>query len=250
MRGWLGAAGSITDYILDAVSDTEAGGFFYTSKDHEPRFARSKDQFDGVVPSGNSVAVQNLVKLGRLTGKARYREVADRTFKSAYANLKSNPAGSVTMLSALSQFLRDDKAPKQLEAVALGNANQDGPTKSDSVVKISTQLKPETPGADGKQELTVTMNIDKGWHLYANPPGQDDFVPSQTTLTVEGKKPITDLKITYPDGKDVFDQTLGRYKVYEDKISIKATFKRSEGDSDLRLKFHPARRTCLLPARA
>ena len=73
------------------------------------------------------------------------------------------------------------------------------------------------------------MNVDKGWHLYANPPGQDDFVSSQTELKVEGKMPVSDLKITYPDGKLIIDPILGRYMVYEDKIVIKASFKGRQG---------------------
>jgi len=34
---------------------------------------------------------------------------------------------------------------------------------------------------------------------------------------------VTDVKITYPEGKEIVDPTLGRYRVYEDKVELKAT---------------------------
>jgi uncharacterized protein YyaL (SSP411 family) len=244
---WLDAARTLTDRMLNLFGDKQAGGFFYSSGEHESLFARSKDQFDGAMPSGNSMAARNLVQLWRLTGDAKYRQAADSTLKSCALTLKSNPGGAVTMAAALADFLDTDKSKSPIETVALA-APLDGPTRSDSVVKVASNVKAL---AEGKQELTITLTIDKGWHLYANPPGQDDFVPSQTTMTVEAKKPLGDLNIKYPDGKDVFDQVLGRYKVYEDKVELKATFKRAAGDTsplEVKLKFQSCNdKTCLLP---
>jgi uncharacterized protein YyaL (SSP411 family) len=245
---WLTAARTLTDYMLTSFADKEAGGFYYSSDEHEKLFARSKDQFDGAIPSGNSMAARNLVKLGKLTNDVRYTAAANSTFKSAAQTLVSNPAGAVTMAAAFSDLLGAEVVKPEIETVAFANP-QDGPTKSDSVVKVASSVKAV---ANGKQELTITLTVDKGWHLYANPPGQDDFVPSQTVMTVEAKKPIVDLDIKYPDGKDVFDQILGKYKVYEDKVELKATFKRTAGDTsplEVKLKFQSCSdKTCLLPA--
>jgi uncharacterized protein YyaL (SSP411 family) len=249
---WLDAAKSLTDSMVASFSDTKDGGFYYSSKDHEELFARSKDQFDGATPSGNSMAARNLVQLWRLSAEPRYRQLAEGLFKSQAAALKANPAGSVTMAAALSAFLDQGKPQPAVEAVAFAAPSQDGPTKSDSVVKISAKATPEKPGADGKQEVTVTMTIDKGWHLYANPPGQEDFITSQTVLNVEAKKPLKDVKVTYPEGKEIIDPTLGRYRVYEDKVVLKATLQRSPGDAsplELKFKFQSCNdRQCLLPA--
>jgi len=85
-------------------------------------------------------------------------------------------------------FLDLNKPKAPVEAVAFAAPSQDGPIKSDSVVKITAKATPEKPGADGKQEVTVTINVDKGWHLYANPPGQEDFVTAQTVMTIDAKK--------------------------------------------------------------
>lgn len=249
---WLESAKTLTDAMVRAFGDPKDGGYFYSSKSHEELFARSKDQFDGATPSGNSMAARNFVQLWRLTGEPRYRELAQNLFRSNAMALKMNPAGCVTMAAALSAFLVQGPAKTPMESVAFALPAQDGPTRSDAVVKIVAKSSPEKPGADGKQEVTVTMTIDKGWHLYANPPGQEDFVTSQTVMNVEAKQPVKDVKVTYPEGKEIIDPTLGRYRVYEDKVVLKATLQRTAGDSsplELKLRFQSCNdRQCLLPA--
>src|SRR5262249_49077979 len=71
-KKWLDAAKALTDKMVELHADAKLGGFFYTANDHEKFFARSKDQFDGAQPSGNSVAARNLVRLAVKTGDERY----------------------------------------------------------------------------------------------------------------------------------------------------------------------------------
>jgi DsbC/DsbD-like thiol-disulfide interchange protein len=101
--------------------------------------------------------------------------------------------------------------------------------KSDSVVKAAA--KADKPGADGKQVVTVTLTIDKGWHIYANPVGLSDLDSAQTTLKFTGKLKPEAVKIDYPAGKVVKDAVLGDYKIYKDKVTIKATVQRAKGDT-------------------
>jgi len=79
--------------MVAAFADAKEGGYFYASKDHEELFARSKDQYDGATPSGNSMAARNFVQLWRLTNDPRYRQLAESTFKCHAASLKMNPNG-------------------------------------------------------------------------------------------------------------------------------------------------------------
>lgn len=96
-----------------------------------------------------------------------------------------------------------------------------GAVRSDSKVKVTASA--EKPGADGKQVITLTLAIEKGWHIYTNtlPP---DFAGVATTVTVESVKP-EDVKIEYPEGKLV-KSSEGDYTIYEDKAVIKATVTR------------------------
>jgi DsbC/DsbD-like thiol-disulfide interchange protein len=117
-------------------------------------------------------------------------------------------------------------------------AGAQGAKKSADVVKISA--KADKPDDNGKQTVTVTLTIEKPWHLYANPVGQDDLVSTQTVMTVKAKEKLDDVKIEYPAGKLLKDKVVGDYKVYEDEVTIKASVKRAKGDTsplELTLKF-------------
>ena len=59
----------------------ENGGFFIGGKDSEKLMIRSKDDFDGAIPSGNSVAVNNLFRLSKMTGNQEFKRYAVNTLK-------------------------------------------------------------------------------------------------------------------------------------------------------------------------
>lgn len=244
---WLDEAKALTDTMVRLYGDGERGGFFYTSNDHEKLFVRSKDQYDGAQPSGNSVAARNLVRLWVKTKDEKYRELAERSLRAFAGPLKINPSGLTTMAHALALLLdakggtpADEKQPVQQGAKG---------RSSDKFVKVSAVAKPDKPGADGLQVVIVTLAIDKEWHLGANPPGETGVA---TTLTVAAKeKP--EVKIDYPPGKAIKDPTVGEYRVYEGTVAIRATIRRARGDNsplELSVKFAACSdkdMTCLPP---
>jgi uncharacterized protein YyaL (SSP411 family) len=251
-RRWLDEAIRLTDIMMQYFPDKDAGGFFYTSSDHEKLFARTKDQYDGAQPSGNSLAARNLVRLWTKTGEARFRVQAEKTLQAFAGSLKINPTGLTAMEGALALYLdtrqgTGEQGPAKKEPLAQAG----GPKKSDAVVKVITKAVPEKPSGDGKQVVTVTLVIEKGWHLYANPPGQEDLVPVQTQVTIKSKTKPEDVKVDYPKGKDIQDPVLGKYRIYENKTSIKATVRRAPGMDEpleVSLKFQACNeRQCLLP---
>ncbi len=109
-RRWRDEAKALVETMLKYHGDPERGGFFYTSKDHEKLFARSKDQYDGAQPAGNSLAAQDLVRLWVKTGEARYGELAEKTIKSLAAPLKTNPTGLTGLAHALAMYLDAKKS--------------------------------------------------------------------------------------------------------------------------------------------
>jgi uncharacterized protein YyaL (SSP411 family) len=252
-RKWLDEAIQLTDTMVLCFSDTDGGGFFFTSCDHEKLFARSKDQYDGVQPSGNSAAVRNLVRLWAKTGEDRFRAQAEKTFKAFAASLKANPTSLTAMSDALGLFLeaqqgraKNDSPQKELVAQV------SGAKKSDAVVKVTAQAVPEKPGRDGKQVVTVKLAIDKGWHIYANPPGLDDLLPVQTQVSIKSKTKPEAVKIEYPGGKVIQDPVLGKYRIYENNVTIKTTLHRAPGADEpleVTVKFQAcSEKVCLLPA--
>jgi uncharacterized protein len=104
-KRWLDEARNLTDAMIRHHGDAKRGGFFFTAHDHEKLFARHKDQYDGAQPCGNSIALRNLARLAKLTGDKRYREEAEKGFKSFLASLKSSPTGLTAMLMGLEEFL-------------------------------------------------------------------------------------------------------------------------------------------------
>ncbi len=91
--------------MVKFYGDPKAGGFYYTSSDHEKLFARSKDQYDGAQPSGNSAAARDLERLWQKTGDEQYRKLAEKSLKAFAGGMKTNPASLTTMCEALALYL-------------------------------------------------------------------------------------------------------------------------------------------------
>ncbi len=79
-----------TEYLrraidLQATTDTlfwdaDHGGYFFSATDGENLLIRQKEIYDGAIPSGNSVAAWNLLRLARLTGHSEFADRANSIF--------------------------------------------------------------------------------------------------------------------------------------------------------------------------
>jgi DsbC/DsbD-like thiol-disulfide interchange protein len=106
---------------------------------------------------------------------------------------------------------------------------QGGKGKSETKVKAAASA--TKPDADGNQVVTVTLDIEKGWHLYANPVGNEDLDGAKTIVTVTSKVKPQSVKVEYPPGTVHVDKVIGNYKVYEDRVAIRALVQRAAGDT-------------------
>ncbi|HAO33573.1 MAG TPA: thioredoxin domain-containing protein [Candidatus Competibacter sp.] len=104
-EGDLDFALALADVLLDHFEDREAGGFFFTSSDHERLILRPKAAHDDAVPSGNGVAAQVLLKLGHLTGRTAYLDAAERVLRWAWPLLEQMPASCSAVLAGLEDYL-------------------------------------------------------------------------------------------------------------------------------------------------
>jgi len=68
---------------------------------------REKGAQDNALPSGNSVAAANLLKLGAYTGQSNYGRRAESLFKAFGDSLLQNPAAYAEMLLAVEAYLGD-----------------------------------------------------------------------------------------------------------------------------------------------
>ncbi len=99
------AACALADAMLAHFWDDAEGGFFNTSDDHEALISRPKDLFDNAVPSGNSIAVEVLLRLSALSGRSLYAERAEATLRGLSGVLARAPGGFGRLLSALELVL-------------------------------------------------------------------------------------------------------------------------------------------------
>ena len=100
-RGHLEAAARLMDSTIAHFWDDADGGFFFTSDDHETLIVRSKPSFDGSIPSGNSVAAMNLLRLYHYTGTAEYLERAEAVLRLFAEPMRAQPFGFANLLAAV-----------------------------------------------------------------------------------------------------------------------------------------------------
>ncbi len=102
---WLHAARELTDEMLALFWDEDAGLMYDVGSDQEKLIVSVRDSFDNAVPSGGSSAAEALVRLGRLTGEARYQATAERLLTSVAPLLSRQPLGFGNWLGVLDLFL-------------------------------------------------------------------------------------------------------------------------------------------------
>jgi len=233
---WLGEARALTDTAMKYHGDLAHGGFFFTAHDHEKLFARAKDGYDGAQPSGNGVMTLNLIRLWRKTGDLKYRDFGFRTIKVFGLVLRNNPGSAPSIVRSLDELLdiaaKDPTAMEPKNPLAADPLAKKG-TNSSDVVKA--ELKAESV-SDGKQAFTVVLTIDKPWHIYASPVGNDKFKESETSIEVRvgGKK--VEAAIVFPKGGTARDAVEGEYGIYEGTATIKGTVPRGKDGGDLELR--------------
>jgi len=99
---WLENGITLTRSMLERFEDRERGGFYLTVSAAP---ARLKESYDGPLPSGNSVAVLNLIHLSELTGDLDFRKAAERTLKAFGGEVERQPSAHAVMLEGLDLIL-------------------------------------------------------------------------------------------------------------------------------------------------
>jgi hypothetical protein len=84
--------------------DSQSGGYYLTASDGETLLVREKPAYDRAVPSGNSVAARNLLRLHDFTGDAKWRSSAERLFASLGFRVTRSPNGYPLLLVALDHY--------------------------------------------------------------------------------------------------------------------------------------------------
>jgi uncharacterized protein YyaL (SSP411 family) len=95
-----------TDFMLQHFWDPVDCTLYFTSDDHEQLIVRTKSLYDLAVPSGNSVAAFDLLRLYHLTQKNDYLEKAEQIMKSGATSSAENPFGFGQLLTAIYLYVK------------------------------------------------------------------------------------------------------------------------------------------------
>jgi uncharacterized protein YyaL (SSP411 family) len=91
----------LNEELIKHFWDEKDGGFFFTPDYAEKLIIRSKEIYDGAIPSGNSIALLNLIRLARITGNYSYENKVFKTINVFSRNIFSTPSAYTQTLTAL-----------------------------------------------------------------------------------------------------------------------------------------------------
>ena len=106
---WLKAAIELHEVLASEFWDAADGGFFISAADSEKLLVREKPSYDGAEPSGNAVALSNLLRLYELTTEESYREMAEKGLAAFAMAMERSPTAVPRMLSTLDFHLDNAK---------------------------------------------------------------------------------------------------------------------------------------------
>lgn len=98
---YLKAALELNNHLLRHFWDKENGGFYFTADYAEEGIIRKKEIYDGAVPSGNSVAMLNLIRLGKMTANLEFEKKAEATGQAFSQSISRSPAAYTMLMVAL-----------------------------------------------------------------------------------------------------------------------------------------------------
>jgi uncharacterized protein YyaL (SSP411 family) len=88
-------------HCIKNFMDDQSGMFWYRSLNDEELVARKQEFYDSVIPSSNSVMMNNLYKMSIITGNMEYEEIADNMVFTMKDQIKKYPPSYSNFSNAL-----------------------------------------------------------------------------------------------------------------------------------------------------
>lgn len=118
---YLESARKYTDFMVKHFWDEKEGNLFFTSDDHEQLIVRTKNFYDLAIPSGNSIAAANLLRLYHYTQESSYLDKAVAIMKSGAKPAAENPFGFGQLLMAIYMYV---KKPVEITVIKEGGMSK------------------------------------------------------------------------------------------------------------------------------
>lgn len=116
---YLKRAIDFTEIMIEKFWDQEEGGFFISRKDDNELPLNKKDVYDGAYPSGNSIAMLDIIRLSQITGEKKYENIVRKTIETFSRQVSKNPGQFTMFLSALQSWWSGGK-----EVVIVGKKDE------------------------------------------------------------------------------------------------------------------------------
>jgi uncharacterized protein len=113
-----------TNSMLQHFWDDKDGNLYFTSDDHEQLIVRTKSLYDLAIPSGNSVAASNLLRLYYITENNDYLDKAERIMKAGARTAAENPFGFGQLLVSIYLYI---KKPVEIIIIRKAEKKHDSP---------------------------------------------------------------------------------------------------------------------------
>jgi uncharacterized protein YyaL (SSP411 family) len=131
---YLSAALELNQIMLQDFEDKQ-GGLFFTAADAESLLIRPKEIYDGAIPSGNSVALLNNLRLSRLTGDIELDKKGQAIAEAYNQVIAGSPSGYTQFMAGL-----DFAMSEGYEVVIVGDA--DGEDTQAMLHSLNSQFLP------------------------------------------------------------------------------------------------------------
>ena len=172
---YLEEAIDLNDLALKHFWDAKDGGFFMTADDGEKLLVRHKEIYDGAIPSGNSIAAMNLLRIARMTGRSELENKALAVMSAFSLDVERNPSAYTQLMQALDfavgpsieVVVAGELAKSQTQALVKALHKDFIPNKvilhrppgeNASIVKIAPYTENQEPDVDGATLVYICRN--------------------------------------------------------------------------------------------
>jgi len=100
---------ALAEAMIRKFHDADHGGFWQSAAGASDLILRLKEDYDGAEPSGSSVACLALLKLGVITGRDDFRDIAEKCLHGLASRLQQLPQAVPHLLQALNFWLEQSR---------------------------------------------------------------------------------------------------------------------------------------------
>lgn len=162
------------------------GAYFDTLADQLDLFVRTRTTYDGALPSGTSVMINNLVSLAAITRDRAYAQSASQAIAVISGQIGQSPLAAANSVRALLRLMALDRATLN-DALPAADAHPHAPPAAHddpdfTPVEILSAVESLAIPTDQPTGLILKITIAPGYHINAAMPGDDTLIPFKVHL--------------------------------------------------------------------